>query len=388
MNRPSWKPVVSAWVLSAALLTPIAGASPAAIPNTTDYRNATQPMITGTVRSVSQNELRVATEQGGDATLALDSHSIVPTDLRRGMMVRVEFHYGNDRTGYARRVIPIRHGDNPEREVAYSTERHRGNATEARFAAYDGDHDGWRDVEAQDRDEMDNHHQDTDQSDWQDVRTNEDTRLESTIPNTHAYDIATRPMISGHVTRVNDQQIVVANKDGDEVELLMDSRTLMPSNLQSGMGVRVDYTTLPNGDYLAKRVTQDHALGQDQGDLSYRSDTDVDGTDQTPSGGNVDQPENGTATPQSDQSNSSDGSSGMNRDETATTPDSSQMNSDMNNNPNDVNNPNRNDSYGRDETNADRNEGRMPRTASQEPLVALFGASALAAGAYVLRRRS
>jgi len=48
---------------------------------------------------------------------------------------------------------------------------------------------------------------------------------------------------------------VVDTDQGHAVPVEMDSRTLIPSNLQSGMGVRIEYKTLEDGTKLATRVT-------------------------------------------------------------------------------------------------------------------------------------
>src|SRR5262245_16089452 len=110
-------------LLAVLLLVLAAGvATSAPIPATMDYHNATTPMITGTVIGLTPEDIRVATEQGDEALLTTDSHSIVPTDLRVGMMVRIQSRYLNDGSRHVERVIPLRGGDRTTRDLAYSRE--------------------------------------------------------------------------------------------------------------------------------------------------------------------------------------------------------------------------------------------------------------------------
>src|SRR4029450_13829494 len=74
------------------------------------------------------------------------------------------------------------------------------------------------------------------------------------IPNTHDYQLATQAMVVGRVVTVTDHRIVVDTDKGQRVPLEMDSRTLVPTDLQSGIGVRVEYRSIDNGDRLATRV--------------------------------------------------------------------------------------------------------------------------------------
>lgn len=98
----------------------LAGTALAAIPSTTEYLLATQPLISGTVASVNDHILVVDTDQGGRVTLAVDSKTMVPTDLAPGMVMRVEFKAMPDGHLYARRVTPIRDGMSTGRELAYT----------------------------------------------------------------------------------------------------------------------------------------------------------------------------------------------------------------------------------------------------------------------------
>lgn len=223
-----------AMMVIALILIGTAGSALAAIPSTTDYRNATQPLITGRVLAVSEHDMVVSTEQGNEIPLTLDTRTMVPADLSTDMMVRVEFHFLDDGTRYAKRVIPIRSGQRVTRELAYSRERDDDEA-EARYAA----------VYAT--------------AETRPVRAASATHLRverahETIPNTYEYELATRPMVVGRVVTVTDHRIVIDTDKGQRVPLEMDSRTLIPSDLQSGIGVRVDYRAIDNGDRLATRI--------------------------------------------------------------------------------------------------------------------------------------
>jgi LPXTG-motif cell wall-anchored protein len=98
----------------------LAGTAFAAIPSTTEYLLATQPLISGRVATVNDHAMTVDTDQGGHVTLAMDSKTMVPTDLGPGMAMRVEFKAMPDGHLYARRITPIRGGMNTDRELAYA----------------------------------------------------------------------------------------------------------------------------------------------------------------------------------------------------------------------------------------------------------------------------
>jgi hypothetical protein len=122
-------------VVSVLALMVLAGSALAAIPSTTDYLLATQPMISGKVATVNDRAMTVDTDQGGQVTLAMDSKTMVPTDLAPGMAMRVEFKAMPDGHLYARRVIPIRGGMNTGRELAYAR---TGSHAMAQYASNDG----------------------------------------------------------------------------------------------------------------------------------------------------------------------------------------------------------------------------------------------------------
>src|SRR2546428_11524998 len=107
-------------VLSVFAVIVLAGTALAAIPSTTDYLLATQPMISGRVVSVNDHAMVVDTDQGQQVTLAVDSRTMVPTDLGPGMVMRVEFKVIENGHFYAKRVIPIRSGVSTSRELAYA----------------------------------------------------------------------------------------------------------------------------------------------------------------------------------------------------------------------------------------------------------------------------
>jgi len=104
-------------VVSVLALMVLAGSALAAIPNTMDYKLATEPLITGTVASANDHMMVVNTAQGGKVTLAVDTKTMLPNDFGPGMAMRVEFRAMPDGHLYARRVTPIRGGMNGDREL-------------------------------------------------------------------------------------------------------------------------------------------------------------------------------------------------------------------------------------------------------------------------------
>jgi LPXTG-motif cell wall-anchored protein len=239
MKNTERKPTWSAAIFTALLLLLVmAGAALAATPTTTDNRNATTPMITGTASLVNEHQLLIQTEQGEEVLLSLDTRTMVPADLAPGMMMRVQFKYLEDGSRLAERVIPIRNGEKTTRELAYSNER-QDTYGEAQLAAT-GQAQPVYDMHVSPAGSV----------------TNQPlgTPLKP-VPSTEAYRLATEPALAGRVAMVNDHHIVVDTDQGHAVPVEMDSRTLIPTDLQSGMGVRVEYQTLEDGTKLATRVT-------------------------------------------------------------------------------------------------------------------------------------
>jgi hypothetical protein len=185
------------------LLTWTAGVALAAIPSTTDHRNATTPMITGTAMLVNEHQILINTEQGEEVLLSLDSRTTVPADLAQGMMMRIEFKYLEDGSRLAERVIPIRSGMRTTRELAYSNERQDGEEV-AQYAS-SGDNS------------VNESHASTSAS-----VTNQalGTPLRP-IPSTEAYRIATEPMLAGRVAMVKDHKLVVYTDQGHAVAVEM-----------------------------------------------------------------------------------------------------------------------------------------------------------------------
>jgi len=313
--------------LVALLLTTAAGAALAAIPTTTDHRNATMPMITGTAMLVNEHQLLINTEQGEEVLLSLDSRTMVPADLATGMMMRVEFKYLEDGSRLAERVIPIRGGQKTTRELAYSNER-VNQEEEAELASTNPMPERYE----------------THASNAASVTNQPLGTPLRPVPATEAYVVATQPMLAGRVATVNDHKIVLDTDQGHAVAVEMDSRTLIPTDLQSGMGVRVEYRTLEDGTKLATRVTplRDYEGGGER-EMSME--------------------ENGSqAMVASNVENSSTSTVAQNENEAgenATTP----------------------------ENEASEKEHRLPQTASQQPLIGLLGLMALGAAGLLAARR-
>ena len=114
---------VAVAILAVAVLD---GSALAAIPSTTDYKLATEPLVTGKVASVNDQTLVMDTDQGSQVSLHMDSRTMVPTDLAPGLQAWVEFKLEKNGDYYAKRVIPMREGMNRNRELAYSTLHDQG----------------------------------------------------------------------------------------------------------------------------------------------------------------------------------------------------------------------------------------------------------------------
>jgi LPXTG-motif cell wall-anchored protein len=205
----------------------------AATPSTTDDLYATRPALTGTVSSISDRLVIVDTEQGESYSVAVDGRTVMPAGLATGMPVRIEFGRTENGVAHAQRVVPMRSGMTPSRELAYT---HIGDdaATAARYASTasgDDPRDGRSHVTSS-------------------------TLVASTqaTPSTLAYRLATEPWIIGDVVSVNDHELVVDNDRGEQVTLAMDSHTLVPTDLAPGMPMRVEFKTMKDGTTYARRI--------------------------------------------------------------------------------------------------------------------------------------
>jgi LPXTG-motif cell wall-anchored protein len=209
-------------------------------------------MLTGRVTSVNEHQVVVDTEQDETVVLALDSRSMVPVDLGPGMSARIEFKVMDDGRRLVKRIIPIRSGMNPNRELAYSNERASGEYVAQYASTSDGEEYG------------------PSRASTALSATNQSlgTSLAAT-PSTNAYLVAMQPMIAGRVVTVNDHRIVVDTDQGQRVALELDSRTIVPVNLASGMTVRVDYRAMEDGPKYAKRITAIKSSANTNAELSY-----------------------------------------------------------------------------------------------------------------------
>jgi LPXTG-motif cell wall-anchored protein len=323
-----------ATMVLALLLICTASGALAAIPSTADDRNATQPLITGRVLMVSEHDMVVSTEQGNEVPLTLDTRTMVPADLSRDMMVRVEFHYLDDGTRYAKRIIPIRHGQRLTRELAYSRERDDDEAEVRYAAAY---------VSGEPR-----------PSRVASVTNQRLDRAITPIPSTDEYHVATQAMVVGRVISVTDHRIVVDTDQHERVALEMDSRTLVPTDLRSGIGVRIEYRAVDNGARLATRVVpiRYDRMGQglvEEEASSPQEDFDATSIDASTAEYRGDADDDEAVVAQAnDTENAGDGD--------------------------------------RDADDVER--GALPQTSSNEPLLVLLGLLALGTGAAVLLRRN
>jgi preprotein translocase subunit YajC len=223
-------------------------ASIPSIPSTTAYHFSSHPMISGTVVSVNDREMVVATDQGEHITLAMDARTMAPRDLAPGMVLRTEFVALEGCRFYAERIMPIRDGMSTNRFQAYAnTADARDPRSEGTGLAYH--HEAGRSNQAAD----------FQASLPQTVGAHSLGTVTTASPASRQYLSSTHPMISGRVLSVNDHQLVVETDQGQHVALLMDSRTMVPSTVEPGTVFRADFTQMNDGRYYAKRITPDES---------------------------------------------------------------------------------------------------------------------------------
>ena len=210
-------------------------------PNTTPYHLSSHPMISGTVVAVNDREMVVDTDQGQQVTLEMDTRTSAPRDLQPGMVVRTDFRAMENCRLYAERVMALRGEMSTERLQAYANSQ---DEVRERYASADGEH---RRVRAANttylRDRV---------TETQAMRDHSPGMVFAATPATTDY--STTPMITGTVESVNDHHMVVATDQGQRVGLAMDSRTMIPANVGAGSIVRIDFQRMRNGRYYAQGV--------------------------------------------------------------------------------------------------------------------------------------
>ena len=230
-----------------ALLALTVGSATAATRPSLAYQFSSHPMISGTVVRVNDHQMIVDTDQGEQVTLDVDSRTMAPRDLAPGMVMRAEFLALEDCHFYAQRIVPLRSGLSANRQQAYAN-THDSEEVIARNATSSGVYN--REVSASQ------------------VSTNGRETAPQTIgehspganmtatPTTADYVFSTRPMMSGRVVSVNDHQLIVDTDQGQRVGLVMDSRTMVPSEVAPGSVVRAEFRPMNDGRFFATRIAQ------------------------------------------------------------------------------------------------------------------------------------
>ncbi len=69
------------------------------------------------------------------------------------------------------------------------------------------------------------------------------------------YAANNEPLLTGTVISADEHSLVLKTDDGEQMTLLVDSRTLLPTELTPGTWVKVEFHLMENGSYRALRVT-------------------------------------------------------------------------------------------------------------------------------------
>jgi len=229
-------------------------AMPAGVPQTLTYHFNSHPMIAGTVMAVNDHQMVVDTDQGERVTLEIDTKTMMPRDVAPGTTMRCDFLALDNCRFYAQRVFPVRGWMSPNRFQAYA-QSHDTPEQVANSTNYRG---GIRVYESGSV-EANNAGMSNESSDLttpQDLGDRPHGAVIKAMPQTHDYHFATAPLITGRVVTVNDHRIVVNTDQGQQLGVVMDSRTMTPANVETGSMVRIDFSPLADGRYLAKRVAR------------------------------------------------------------------------------------------------------------------------------------
>lgn len=228
--------ITSMWCIGmsalALLSLPLTQAA-AGMPSTYADHFASHPMISGTIVSVNDHEMIVNTEQGEQVTLDMDSRTMAPRDMAPGMFMRADFVAQEDCHFYAQRVMAIRGQTALTRPQAYANS-HDTRASNEADASMAGSYQRETGPQAAAR-----------------------HTPGVTVAATHStadYIFSTRPMMSGRVVSANDHRLMVDTDQGQLVGLVMDSRTMVPSDVGAGTIVRAEFKPMKDGRHYATRV--------------------------------------------------------------------------------------------------------------------------------------
>ena len=219
-----------------------------AAPATTAHHFSSHPMISGTVVTVNDHAMVVNTDQGEQVTLQVDSRTMAPRDLAPGMVMRAEFLALEDCRYYVQRVMPIRGGTSTTRTQAYANTSDSPQTIERNATAFGGMRreyvvsstsiNGSRETGPQG---MSDH---------------SPGAVMTAAPLTADNGFSTRPLLSGTVVSVNDHRIILNTDQGQQVALIMDSRTLVPGEVSPGSVLRADFSQMKDGRYYANRISR------------------------------------------------------------------------------------------------------------------------------------
>lgn len=230
-----------------ALLAMTLGTAAAQIPSTTAFFFSSHPMISGTVVSVNDHQMVVDTDQGDQVTLEVDSRTMAPRDVAPGMVMRAEFRALEDCRLYAERIMPIRHGMSTDRMQAYANTRQGGTEMAASAPTYRGVREVGSVSHMEASDAM---RRDRPMADFYPGRSMTATH------STQEFQDSNRPLLSGTVISVNDHRMLVETDQGQKVALTMDSNTMLPREVRPGSIVRAQFTPFTDGRYYAQRISR------------------------------------------------------------------------------------------------------------------------------------
>ena len=72
--------------------------------------------------------------------------------------------------------------------------------------------------------------------------------------NPYVPNLQNPPSVTGTVVSMTDHSMTVNSDDGEKITFEVDSRSVMPTRLEEGQRVRVEFHLMDNGLYLTKRV--------------------------------------------------------------------------------------------------------------------------------------
>jgi len=202
---------------------------------------------------------------------------------------------------------------------------------------------------------------------------------QSTLQSTQAPPLfSPTPAVLGEIEAMDSHSVTVSTARDEHMDFQFDSKTMMPFNMPAGMRVKVEFTTLPNGERMATRIGRLEHGSLDWKELDRQMALAEASEDSRLAADQQAEEQMAAADREEDQAEARDRDY---RAEHEGTVDKNYGQSNTGTNDNVTANPNNEDknaNMNKDKNNNDTDENgkELPKTASAQPVLLLLGAAA------------